>query len=211
MTLVQSEPKKIYVWNDEVKAVYVWTHKVRPAEIDPYWTYDFRWKTKAEVTADGWTLQSQANVNSNWLYSTTWWTNWLALPETVDSNTNKITVKWWIIYSSGFWLYLVNNSNGSQSWNYIWPWDTYNPCIQFYRAGAYTEYSAVMPSQADELTCVIDLVNERMEASFAGLWTTYTQWLNSSQVSGIRSNCKRFRIAFASANDYVQYIKFLVE
>ena len=186
-------------------AIYMWR------EEDPFWTYDFRWKTKAEVTADGWTLQSQASVDANGLKSTTRWTNRLTLPQTVDSNTTKITIKWWIIYSAWFGLYLVNNSNGNQSWNYIWPWDTYNPCIQFYYSGSYTEYSAVMPSQADEFTCVIDLANGSMEASFASLGTTYTQWLNSSQVSGIRNNCQRFRIAFASASDYVQYIKFLAE
>lgn len=32
MTLVPTEPKKIYLWNNELKAVYLWTTKVRPTE-----------------------------------------------------------------------------------------------------------------------------------------------------------------------------------
>lgn len=36
MTLVQTEPNKIYLWNNELKAVYLWTNQVRPKARNPW-------------------------------------------------------------------------------------------------------------------------------------------------------------------------------
>ena len=77
--------------------------------------------------------------------------------------------------------------------------------------GSQTEVSATIPSVVDELTCIVDLENSVMKASFASIGTTYTKNLTSSQVSAIQSNCNKFRIAFGSSSDRVQYIKFRVE
>ena len=93
MTLVPTEPKKIYMWNKEIKAVYLWTTKVRPAykprtftisrteqsNMSSWWTYsdDAAWLTAGDGAFDDFFWYSAVLLNTSGVETAemkqSWW------------------------------------------------------------------------------------------------------------------------------------------
>ena len=93
MTLVQTEPKKLYLWNNEIKAVYLWENKVRPAykpktftisrteksNMSSWWTYsdDAAWLTAWDTAFDDFFWYSAVLLNTSWVETAemkqSWW------------------------------------------------------------------------------------------------------------------------------------------
>lgn len=63
MTLVQTEPKKIYLWNNELKAVYLWENKVRPSADTRTFTIS---RTEQSNMASWWTYSDDAAWLTAW-------------------------------------------------------------------------------------------------------------------------------------------------
>jgi hypothetical protein len=63
MTLLQTEPKKIYLWNNELKAVYLWETKVRPSADKRTFTIS---RTEKSNMSSGWTYSDDAAWLTAW-------------------------------------------------------------------------------------------------------------------------------------------------
>lgn len=190
--------------------VYVWTNNLKNAYIGEYSEfreYDFRWKTKSQVTADWWNLQTEASIDSTyWLTSTTWGTNWYILPTAVSSSTNKITLVRGILSPGWIGLYITDNNRNYQSWNFI---DASGNTVQIYCAWNRYDYTWTL-SQDMVVTTVIDLDNKSITTQISWVSWTYTHTITDSEVSIIRSSSTRFRIALNSWC-YVGYVKYKAE
>ncbi len=79
--------KAAYVGTTPVKEIYVWTTKVRPA-VQTY-SYDFRWKSVAQMQSDWWTW------TFNWSTGSSGISNWFYIYKDILnlSSAKKITVK----------------------------------------------------------------------------------------------------------------------
>lgn len=106
MALVQTEPKKIYLWTNEVKWVFYWTTKVRPS-IKPITTPWIYWNETAwliSLSGDGSTRYTIADKNlwatstdtsssaSYWYYFQRW--NCYGFPNSwsVSSSTTRVNI-----------------------------------------------------------------------------------------------------------------------
>ena len=93
MTLIQNEPKKIYIWNTEVKSVRLWETKVRPtykprtftitrtekSDMSSWWTYsdDAAWLTAGDGAFDDFFWYSAVLLNTSGVETAemkqSWW------------------------------------------------------------------------------------------------------------------------------------------
>ena len=128
MTLAQSEPKKIYVWNDEVKAVYIGTNKVRPAVTPTFeYSYDFRNKSTSQIATDGWTNTSSLLTWAYWVSANSWTAidNSISWLWTVMATANKLRIEmttynsWWVDSQTAGVLLLKNGDGYTQTGCYL--------------------------------------------------------------------------------------------
>lgn len=158
------------------------------------YSYDFRGKTKTQVTNDwwsAWTWDSWTSCWSNWLYQTSnqsWWR--LIRQFNVDmSNAKKITMSaqiyasntssWWCTWSIATSSARANNTavyigNDAKNMQVAWTVTTINPTLSL---NTYKwEY-------------IIDLENKTATVTFL-TWSTYTNTISitDSQINTIRNN-----------------------
>jgi len=116
MTLVQKEPKEIYVWTTPVKKVYVWTTKVRPAykPITTPWIYH---------NSDLWLISLSSD-----------WTNWTTIADKnlgATSTDITSTESYGNYYQRGnnYWFpnsWSVTSSSTTVNAGTYWPWNYYS-------------------------------------------------------------------------------------
>jgi len=88
MTLVQTEPKKIYLWNNELKAVYLWENKVRPVT-PPYLCFTAEEANSTVYMERFWTNMGVVlEVSTDWV---TWVDYDMTLNPNQDYNWATIT------------------------------------------------------------------------------------------------------------------------
>lgn len=144
MTLVQKEPKKIYIRSTAVKKVYLWNTQVRPSsKIPTSWLIAYypmnsdRNDHKADLWVTGTTyncnmLNTFSNSFVSWkvwncLYkeSTGWVLNTWIAPSNVFSIMFWLVMSWdnwWSVY---WWTKTTDNGNGR-----TFQFDHYRPCVK---------------------------------------------------------------------------------
>lgn len=97
MALVQTEPKKIYLWTNEVKWVFYWDTKVRPP-IPPYVidyvVQDKTWAESASLSYYYWvafTPNKDCTLDKVFFLWSTSWTLKIAQWNYASSNTSSVT------------------------------------------------------------------------------------------------------------------------
>lgn len=206
MTLVQTEPKKIYLWNNELKAVYLWTTKVRPsvAPITTSWIYrnqtdglislSSNWSTwltiadknlGATTVYNFWDTISEANCGKYYQ----WWNNyWFPFTWSVTTSTTRVDLSsyWpWNYYSSSVYmmgLYKNPNARGWTTWtNEAKKW----PCNTWYHIPAKSELESLYNIFTSLWLSSPLQRAEYLKMPFAwgrdkgsSLWQTFNQWIN---------------------------------
>jgi len=123
MTLVQTEPKKIYLWNNELKAVYLWENKVRPSWPDKDYlcftanTAGSTIKLQKSWSPTSITLETSKDGLS-WNTYTFW--NTITLSNVWDKvyrrNTSE-TPTWFSTSAQNYYQFVM-------TWSIAWSWDT---------------------------------------------------------------------------------------
>ena len=122
MTLVQTEPKKLYLWNNELKAVYLWDTKVRPSWPDK----DYLCFTAEQASSTVRLKKSWSPTAVNLETSTDWltWTGYtiwstLTLSAVGDKiyfrNTSETTT-WFSTRSNAYYQFVMTGSIAA-SWD----------------------------------------------------------------------------------------------
>lgn len=197
MTLVQKE----------VKAVYKWTVKVRPG---PTYSYDFRNKTSAQFTEDGWTAYEWTPYfNSDGMYGGTWTVRTKKTLSVSLANANKITIieNFKITWTSGWTRSWIANVSEMTHWNWFY--------IQGTARGTdldstfnLTTNSASDATGTYSETLVLDLVNKTYEASWR--WS-YSTTLTDAVISTIKNNTWLYVMLYNSNYIRVQGVSITVE
>ena len=203
------------MWN-KVKRIFVGTNQVYPVY---RYSYDFRNKTKSQITSDGWTFpnSSTTNTGSNWISSNI--NDWSRVHRSVPniSNARKITItdqfQWSGNSDNFFWHNLWMGTTLSSSWSISDGTLMYvnnegrlsldiagNPSI---------EYSATVGIWTYNKTIELDLVNKTYSCTLSWIGT-YTGSLTDSDVAQVKTNIYRW-VRYGFPNIYVQTIWFTVE
>lgn len=123
MTLVQTEPKKIYIWNNELKAVYLGSTQVRP--VIPYLCFTANVANSSVKLTKNWsptavTLETSTD-GSNWSTYTIW--NTITLSNIWDNvywrNTSTTDTGFSTSAAAKYQFVMTGNISASWDINYL--------------------------------------------------------------------------------------------
>ena len=189
-------------------------HSLKNAYIGEYkgleYSYDFRNKTLAQFTADGWTAYEWTpSFNADGIYGSSWTLrNKITLPLNL-SNAKKITIienyKWtWSSAWTRSWLAVVSDMS---HWNGVY--------LQWTARGIDLDstFTQITNSASDATwtfteTLVLDLINKTYTASWH--WS-YTRTLTDAQIASIKSVTWLYVMLYNSNYIRVSNISLTVE
>ena len=214
--------------------VYIWTDSPLPYK----YSYDFRNKTAAQITAAGWTIGSKNsvgyNLNSNWLWNLASWdtTAWATYPMPIDiTEANKITFTLWS-YGGSTAAYAGSIKVWLSAWTLIDWWTStvnqtriYNisgssvdQTIQVYNRPYWNiiSWTTSYWSWTGFLTCVIDFPNNTItynKTSPVSYFITHT--LTTAEKNAILAAKSYFFVSATTYNstttNYIQTMSIAIE
>ena len=194
------------MWN-KIQRMYVGSNQVRPTYYE--YNYDFRNKTSAQFTADGWTAYEwTANFNSDGIYGSSWTLRTKkTLPFSLDK-AKKITIienyKW--TWSSAWTRAWIANVSDMTHWNWFYIQGTARG-TDLNSTFNQTTNSASSSTWTFKETLVLDLVDKTYQAS--GHWS-YSTTLTDAVISSIKNNTWIYVMLYNSSYIRVQDVSILV-
>lgn len=210
-TEVKTEPKKIYLWNNELKAVYLWDTKVRPpfnprtftisrtekSDMSSWWTYsdDAAWLTAWDTAFDEFFWYSAVLLDASWneveevKQSSPWVLNMGSFSWALTWTANNVMIKFpvrWIKMTKSWSKVTLSITKELEKYGY-----------QYY---AFTKWATIddyLYIWAYEWTFSND--NSSVASSFTD-WTTYLKsWATNSRTANFSPAANQSRPNFRSS------------
>lgn len=175
---------------------------------EPYtYSYDFKNKDIATLTADGWSFPSWSTglaFDSSWMYKSSHWV--IPVEREIDLSTaNKITLTGTSIMVSdrNVAYVLYQNVNG---WDWAGIWTNYQNIYWVFPSASITQ--AANPTWTLTISTVIDLVNKTASMEIGAYSQSFT--LTDAQVTTVRA-LKYLHVEIAKTGNYICDVSLTIE